>query len=186
MERPSEVIDSDEPDAALFWRWVWDSVRPVLGYVLVGLGLLALLIGWYGVSGESIVAKQLPYLASGGLLGVALVVLGARFLLIQDIRRDSGRLDRLETMLNELHAALLARPDAPGRVAAAARDNGAAADSNGQADYMVLPGGQSFHLAGCAMLEGKDRASRVRSTTVAKRGLTPCPLCEPTAATVES
>ena len=115
MDRPTDVVGTEEPDASVFWRWVWDSVRPVLGYVLVAIGLIALLIGWYGVSGESIVAKQLPYIASGGLLGVALVALGGRFMLIQDLRRDSNRLDRLETMVNELHAALLARPDAPGR-----------------------------------------------------------------------
>ena len=186
MERPSEVHQAasglDEPDASLFWRWVWDSVRPVLGWILVAVGLLALFLGWYGVSGESLVAKQLPYLASGGLVGVALVVLGGRFMLIQDLRRDSGRLDRLETMVNELHAALLARPDAPGRVA---RGHVETASSNGAADYMVLPGGQSFHVPGCPMLEGKEKASRIKPTTAARRGLMPCPLCEPTQATVE-
>jgi hypothetical protein len=184
MERPSAVHQrsrdsSDEPDTALFWQWVWESLRPVLGYVLVGLGLLALLLGWYGVSGESLVAKQLPYLASGGLVGLGLVVLGGRFMLIQDLRRDSGRLDHLETMVQELHAALLARPDAPGRIARG-REVSSAAQSNGQSDYMVLPGGQSFHLDGCPMLEGKDRASRIKPATAAKRGLVPCPLCEPT------
>jgi len=179
MKRPSEVIGSEEPDAALFWRWVWDSVRPVLGYVLVGAGLIALFVGWYKVSGESLVAKQLPYIASAGFLGVALVVLGARFMLIDDIRKDSGRLDRLETMVNELHAALLSRPDAPGRMA------GSTSNANGQGEYVVLPGGQSFHKPDCPMLEGKDRTSRIRPGTAARRGLTPCPLCEPTAAPAE-
>jgi hypothetical protein len=88
---------------------VWDSVRPVLGYVLVGLGLLLITIGWYKTSGESVVAKQLPYLVSGGLFGLGFLVLGARFLLIEDLRRDSGRLDRLETMVGELHAVLLSQ-----------------------------------------------------------------------------
>jgi hypothetical protein len=178
MNRP-DVVGTEEPDASVFWRWVWDSVRPVLGYVLVAAGLLALLLGWYGVSGESIVAKQLPYIASGGLLGVALVVLGARFMMIQDLRRDSNRLDRLETMVNELHAALLARPDAPGR---SLRDFTVDSEStsNGHATtFYVLPGGQSFHLEACPMLEGKDRASRIRPQTAARRGLVPCPLCEP-------
>lgn len=187
MERPSEVHRAaahlDEPDASLFWRWVWESVRPVLGWILVALGLIALFFGWYGVSGESLVAKQLPYLASGGLLGVALVVLGGRFMLIQDLRRDSGRLDRLETMVNELHAALLSRPDAPARIARGGHVE--TASSNGSSEYMVLPGGQSFHVPGCPMLEGKEKASRIKPATVARRGLIPCPLCEPTQATVE-
>jgi hypothetical protein len=188
MDRPSEVhrahSGSDEPDAALFWRWVWDSVRPVLGWILVALGLIALFLGWYGVSGEAVVAKQLPYLASGGLLGIALVVLGGRFMMIQDLRRDSGRLDRLETMVDELHAALLARADAPGRVAHG--QSNVQVTSNGHSDYMVLPGGQSFHLPDCPMLEGKDKASRIKPMTAARRGLMPCPLCEPTQAPVEA
>src|SRR4051794_10553005 len=191
MERPSDVHQAasglDEPDASLFWRWVWESVRPVLGWVLVALGLVALFLGWYGVSGQSLVAKQLPFLASGGLLGIALVVLGGRFMLMQDLRRDSGRLDRLETMVNELHAALLARPDAPARVAHAQETAAVGrASSNGSADYVVLPGGQSFHVADCPMLEGKDRASRVKPATAARRGLIPCPLCEPTAEHIDA
>jgi hypothetical protein len=178
MNRP-DVVGTEEPDASVFWRWVWDSVRPVLGYVLVAIGLLALLLGWYGVSGESLVAKQLPYLASGGLLGVALVVLGARFMLMQELRRDSRRLDHLETMVNELHAALLARPDAPGRsLREFSVDPETAGNGNG-GSYYVLPGGQSFHLVDCPMLEGKDRASKIRPQTAARRGLAPCPLCEP-------
>jgi hypothetical protein len=176
MDRPTDIVGTEEPDASVFWGWVWDSVRPVLGYVLVALGLLALLIGWYGVSGESIVAKQLPFIASGGLLGVALVALGGRFMLIQDLRRDSNRLDRLETMVDELHAALLTRPDAPGRESSSARTG---ASTNGQSSYLVLSGGSSFHATGCPMLEGKEKTSRVKPDTVAKRGLTPCPLCEP-------
>jgi hypothetical protein len=180
--RPTNAAGTEEPDAGVFWRWVWDSIRPVLGYVLVALGLLALLIGWYGVSGESIVAKQLPYIASGGLLGVALVALGGRFMMIQDLRHDSNRLDRLETMVNELHAALLARPDAPGRTSR----GDVKAEVNGKSSYVVLPGGQSFHLPDCPMLEGKDRASKVKPDAAAKRGLTPCPLCEPLSVTTDA
>lgn len=183
MERPAHIQENaEEPDAAMFWRWVWDSVRPVLGYILVAAGLIALLLGWYGVSGESLVAKQIPYLASGGLLGVALVVLGGRFMLMQDLHRDSGRLDRLETMVNELHAALLARPDAPGRLVRGS----ATSTANGASEYMVVPGGQSFHKPDCPMLEGKDRATRIKAATVAKRGLMPCPLCEPTSVSVDA
>jgi hypothetical protein len=186
MRSPSDIVGSDEPDSAMFWRWVWDSVRPVLGYVFVGLGLLALLLGWYGASGESLVAKQLPFLISGGLLGIALVVLGNRFLLIEDLRRDSTRIDRIETMVQELHAALLARPDAPGRIAHSLDASSIAAESNGSASYVVLPGGQSFHLQDCPMLEGKERTTTVKAAAAARRGLVPCPLCEPTAATVDS
>src|SRR3954469_1680364 len=112
MARPP--IPSDEhTDPAVFWRWVWSSVRPYLGYVLIGLGILLILFGYLGVSREVYVGGQIPYVVSGGLLGVAAVTLGSRLLLIEDLRRDSGRPDRLERAVIDLPQALLARPDAP-------------------------------------------------------------------------
>lgn len=111
----SETVSSlrELPDTRLFWQWVGKATRPVIGWVLTGVGVLVIALGWWGVSGESLVAKQLPYLISGGIGGLVLVALGAMFLATEDLRRDSGRLDRLEQMVDELHAVLLSRADAP-------------------------------------------------------------------------
>ena len=162
------------PPRSVFWNWVWDSTRPVVGWGCIVLGLFALLIGWFGVSGESIVEKQLPYLVSGGFAGLALVMLGSRFLIIEDLRRDGGRLDRLETMVMELHAALLSRSDAPDR-------SDAPTSSNGHHGFLALPGGSTYHLAGCVMLAGKHQAVPISASLADERGLSPCPLCEPAA-----
>src|SRR3954451_1934526 len=112
MAGPSIPAD-EQPSPAVFWRWVWTSTRPYLGYVLIGLGILLILFGYLGVSREVYVGRQIPYVVSGGLLGVAAVTLGSRLLLIEDLRRDSGRLDPLERAVVDLHQALLSRPDAP-------------------------------------------------------------------------
>jgi hypothetical protein len=77
MSRLSSA-DDEQPDPSVFWRWVWASVRPVLGYVFVGIGLILLLTAYLGVSREVLVAKQLPYLVSGGMFGLAAVTLGSR------------------------------------------------------------------------------------------------------------
>jgi len=90
----SEAVDL--PDRQLFWRWVWSAVRPVLGWVLAALGGLALLLGWYGVSGEALTAKQLPYLVSGGLTGIGLLILAGVFLATEDVRRQLDRLGEVE------------------------------------------------------------------------------------------
>src|SRR4029077_8766858 len=79
------------------------------------LGVLFIALGYWGVANHALVAKQLPYLASGAVLGIGLIVLGTFYLATEELRRDSGRLDRLERMVTELHAVLLARPDAPSR-----------------------------------------------------------------------
>ena len=155
--------------------WLLAAGRPYVGWVVIGIGVIALALGWYGVSGESVVAKQIPYLASGGLAGLACIVLGSRLLLIEDLRRDSGRLDRLETMVTELHAVLLTRAGAtvPEQPAATATM------------VSVVPGGTTFHRSDCVMLEGRaDEPARMRVSTATKRGLPPCPLCEPVPVTV--
>src|SRR3954465_259247 len=132
----------EHPSPAVFWRWVWVSTRPYLGYVLIGVGILLILFGYLGVSREVYVGRQIPYVVSGGLLGVAAVTLGSRLLLIEDLRRDSGRLDRLERAVVELHQTLLSRPDAPDLTALpAAAGNGR---QKAPEKLLTVPGGESF------------------------------------------
>src|SRR3954465_1537814 len=116
---PVRPVDDDEPDPALFWRWVGKATRPVVGWILLGFSALFILFGWIGVSGTPVVAKQIPYVVSGGIAGVFLAIAGAYFLGTEELRKDSGRLDRLERMVLELHQALLARENAPAPSAAA-------------------------------------------------------------------
>jgi hypothetical protein len=47
-----------------------------LGGALVVGGVLLVIVGWVGTSRTVLVAGQIPYVVSGGLLGVALVFLG--------------------------------------------------------------------------------------------------------------
>jgi hypothetical protein len=41
------------------------------------MGLSAILLGWFGAARSTLVEEQVPYLISGGLLGVALSTIGA-------------------------------------------------------------------------------------------------------------
>ena len=166
--------DRSEHDSAALWRWLWASIRPYLGYILIVVGAILLLAGYLGVSREVIVARQIPYVVSGGLVGLAAVTLGGRLLLIEDLRRDSGRLDRLEKMVLELHQILLTRPDAPSPATATATANGA-----GSVKLLVLPGGESFHRPDCAIVADKPAGRSVTVETAQRKGLHACPLCQP-------
>ena len=44
---------------------------------LMTLGVTAIILGWVGASRSTLVEEQVPYVISGGLLGVALSVIGA-------------------------------------------------------------------------------------------------------------
>lgn len=172
---PDERIDDDPRE---LWRWIGEALRPWIGWILIALGALLMLLGYFGVSREALPAKQIPYLVSGGIGGMFLAVLGAYFLGTQQLRNDSGRLDRLEQMVQDLHGALLTRADAPASTngsRAVAREESAPARR-----VIVVPGGQLFHRADCAMADGKD-ATEVTPAAARKRGMRPCPTCAPVA-----
>jgi hypothetical protein len=160
-----------EVTPAVGWAWVMEGIRPYLGYIFIAAGLLAVFLGWYGASGQALVAKQIPYLASDGVLAVVLIAIGNRIFLVNDLRRDSGRLDRLEQMVAELHAVLLARTD----VVPAASGGSAAA---GAKPFRAVPKGTSYHLPDCAMVASKDAINLSRGEVVSRR-LRPCRMCSP-------
>ena len=175
---PADELN-DDPDPRVLWGWIIKAVRPYLGWILIAVGAILMLAGYMGVSREALPAKQIPYLVSGGIGGIFFAVLGAYFLGTQQMRNDSGRLDRLEQMVEDLHGALLTRPDAPqssnGTRAAANADAGEAASTR---KVVVVPGGQLFHRADCAVAEGKT-ATELTPAAARKRGMRPCPTCVP-------
>jgi hypothetical protein len=79
-------------------RWLraqWDRVA---GVVLSVGGVIALISGWYGVATQKLPAGQIPYVVSGGLIGIALIGLGATAWLSADLRDEWRKLDRLESV----------------------------------------------------------------------------------------
>lgn len=176
--QPSTARPDVQMDRALFWQWTWQSIRPVLGYVLAGLGFVLLIVGYLGVSREVLVAKQIPYLVSGGLLGIGLVTLGSRLMLIEDLRRDSGRLDRLEGALMELRDVLLSHPGATPELPTQVSPNGSRSDHHAN-DVVVLAGGETFHRMDCRMVVNKAGTTPLDLRLAQDEGLKACRLCQP-------
>lgn len=82
-----------------FVRANWDRVAAA---ALVVLGVVALALGWWGISGTGIAAEQNPYLISGGLVGVALIGVGCTVWLSADLQDEWRRLDAVEERLAQL------------------------------------------------------------------------------------
>ena len=78
-------------------RW-----RTIAGWALSVLGAVLLIAGWLGLSAETIVAKQLPYLISGGVGGLAAIGAGVGLLVAEDLRADRTRIGRVEAELLEV------------------------------------------------------------------------------------
>ena len=83
-------------------RW-----RAVLGWVLVAVGAVFIVLGWIGVSGEPDVARQMSYLASGGVGGLTAALVGIGLLISEDLRSDRKRLGRIEATLLDVNQSLL-------------------------------------------------------------------------------
>jgi len=80
------------------------NVRQIMlatGATCMGLGIVAIVLGWYGASHSAYLFQEIPYLISGGLLGVALVA-GGGFLffaswlvrMLEDDHRHTARVER--------------------------------------------------------------------------------------------
>lgn len=156
--------------------WRAKLTRPVVGWALSALGALFIVIGYFGVANEALVAKQIPYLVSGGIGGMVLVAVGAFLLGTDDIRKQLNRIEQLESMVDDLHRTLLvaAGNEAAGPVGP--RANGSV-DRESE-ELVALPHGKSYHTAGCSMVAGKT-APQVDIGELSARGLRPCPLCRP-------
>lgn len=84
------------------------------GMVLMPLGLVLVLVGWFGASGTTEFSSQIPYLLSGGLLGLGFTVVGAtlflryslarylRFWLLRLVYEERAASDRNVEALTEL------------------------------------------------------------------------------------
>jgi hypothetical protein len=100
----------------------WDRAAAIVAAVI---GVIALLLGWIGVSGKSLPAAQIPYLASGAVFGIFLLGLAATLWLSADLRDEWSKLDEIHAVVTDL-ANREAQP-APAPAPAPATGNGRAA-----------------------------------------------------------
>jgi hypothetical protein len=108
-----------------------DHVLLAIAGALMGLGICAILIGWSGAANSTLVEEQVPYLISGGLLGIALCTIGALTLFshwltlgIREARdHEAARRRDHQELVGVLQAlaAKEAKPDARARSARADR-----------------------------------------------------------------
>jgi membrane-bound ClpP family serine protease len=160
---PRRAIRDWESPGRLLRRYVEAAGIQVFGAMLCVAGFVALVIGWWKISKESIVALQIPYLVSGGIGGALLLGMGGVLLLTHDLRLDNRRLEAVEEALNDLRAALLEE---------AAREV-APAPTTG---FVQVAGGTRFHRADCSAAAGKT-VTVLDEQAVA--GMVPCRLCSP-------
>lgn len=143
------------------------------GWVAGGAGAVLCVLGWYGVSGERYVARQIPYLASATAPGVALIVAGAALVAGRGRGGPAGVDEETRRRVAELHALLTEAVQDPATPAPS--------DEPHLRDGMPLavPQGRTYHRPECALVTGKPEARPVDAAAVRERELRACPVCEP-------
>lgn len=138
-----------------------------LGVVLCLIGFLAIFFGWNGAASNNYVPAQFPYLISGGIAGLGVVVIGAAMLVVQNQRADRAR---IESVLERLAAAMERQGTATGA--------GAAMAAGGIGGYVVA-GSTSYHQIDCGLPEAREEAHVVPLEDIRSSGLAPCRVCRP-------
>ncbi|GAA1933741.1 hypothetical protein [Kitasatospora viridis] len=154
-----------------------------LGWLLVAVGAALCVLGWYAVSGESLTARQLPYLASATVPGAALLTGGVVWAAVRGLALVAARGPAPASATPASATPTTDASTAPAPVTAAstgwAAPEAAADPGVLGATLVAAPGGTLCHRPGCPLVAGQDRAVPVDAAAVRERGLAPCPVCEP-------
>jgi len=144
-------------------RWVL-----IVGAIMVPLGVALIILGWYGASHKPLIIQQFPYLISGGILGLGLMITGGLAYfgywitrLVHENREHSAQL----LLAIEKIGALAIEDDGP-----------AAAGPAGDGMLVATATGSMLHRPDCPVVANRDGVRRVKADTP---GFEPCKICEP-------
>jgi hypothetical protein len=138
------------------------------------LGVILVIIGWYGAAHTSRLFEEIPYLISGGLLGIVLATIGAAlyfgYWLTRIVAGERQIVDVLARMEARLDAAGL---EGDGHVA-----NGGGASKAAAGAFVATRTGTMFHRPDCPVVADRPD-SELRSVKQSAAGMSPCKLCAP-------
>ena len=159
-------------------RSIWQSltgetdrkvrVGRLVGLLFVAAGFIIIGKAWDGSANLNSVPGQVPYLLSGGFMGLGLIITGSMLLFLSSLRAER---EVMVTRFDEM-TRLLSRN--LGRMTISS--NGSA--SSGQM-VTVAPSGDAYHRSECKILDGKEGLTSVPVEVAVMEGLKPCRACNP-------
>lgn len=155
----------------------WKKLGGQAGLLLSLVGLALVFLGWNGAASYDRVPAQFPYLISGGLAGLSLVVLGAALLVVQNAREERAL---LLSSLAEIREAV-----ERSRVAGVAGDGVPGPYRQAEVEGKVIAGPTTYHRPGCKLLDGRGPLPAVTPDQAEANGLDPCRACDPHLVTAE-
>lgn len=147
-------------------RWAGMAGRIGMGFAAVGF--LVILLAWNGAAGLDYAQGQLPYLISGGVGGLGLIVIGGALIVAESNRRDRAV---LEAQLSELVAAVE-------RMSTSTVTAQTATTVVSEGD-LVVAGRSSFHAPSCHLVEERPDSAQMTREQAEQASLKPCRVCKP-------
>ena len=144
-----------------------------LGILYCIAGFVLVFLGWNGAATYNRTFEQMPYVVSGGIAGLGLIVLGSALIIAQTLRDDRSQ---LQASIDDLRAA---REGGASGGAAAAPAGAAAAGVEGET---VVASTASYHRPTCRIVEGQTGLVTMSAAEAAASGRTACRICTPDAA----
>ena len=92
----------------------WNTLGGKLGLFFCVARFAVMWAGWNGAASYNDIRKQFPYLISGGLIGLAVVVIGVGLMIIQSQRADQVQLEANLTELRNILERMTGLPTSNG------------------------------------------------------------------------
>ena len=138
---------------------------------LIAVGFLLIFLAWNGAAGKDFIQGQFPYLLSGGLAGIGLILCGLALAAMQAHRRDMLAIaDRLDQLIEVVEHS---------RVAGSATTPTLTAVPEG--DDVFVTNGTTYHRSSCRVVAGRPGLDLISAGDVASLDLTACRVCRPAA-----
>jgi hypothetical protein len=172
-----------------------DRVLTLAAVLLLPAGLAAIILGWHGAAYTPLLHEQVPYLISGGLLGVGLLTGGGLLYLASWIARSSQlsheRDEQVRELLTDIRDELRTSRHVSGVAATAATTPAAVAVATTErerapvteevpvartAPFVATPSGTMYHRPDCSVVAKRDDLRWVSGNEARMR---PCGMCEP-------
>src|SRR5256714_6942881 len=149
----------------------------IIGGVLLPLGILLIALGWLGASRTVLLFEQIPYVVSGGILGLALVFIGGfvyfaywQTQLVRDTRAE--RRDLVDALYR------IERLLAGGGLISA---NGQL-PAHDETELVATENGSMIHRQDCPVVLNRENLRVVSADEPRPR---PCSICDPLARSAE-
>jgi hypothetical protein len=175
-----------------------NSWQVLVGSILIPLGVIIILIAWYGSAHARVVQQQFPYLVSGSFIGLGCMITGGicywGHWLYRLYDQAELRHEEQQKVLEEIARHLASGPGFGGTAAVASGQGVAGGASSGAVrsdvgsdtgpagtagvDYLATASGSVYHRPGCPVIaHHPDDLRRLGAAQLG--GLGSCQICTP-------